>query len=59
MQASHDWYSDAQAHVALAIQFVAAADASTKAGKPGGQSLSGWEQLAQVLLMTNEFMFVD
>ncbi len=45
--------------IALAIQFVAAADASTKAGKPGGQSLSGWEQLAQVLLMTNEFMFVD
>ncbi len=26
---------------------------------PGHSQLSRWEQLAQVLLMTNEFLFVD
>ena len=28
-------------------------------GEPGRSQLSRWEQLAQVLLMTNEFLFVD
>jgi hypothetical protein len=28
-------------------------------GEPGRSQLSRWEQLAQVLLMTNEFLFID
>jgi hypothetical protein len=39
----------------LAVAFVAAAEAD----KPGLGKLGPWEQLAQVLLMSNEFAFVD
>ena len=40
---------------ALAVAFV------TDAGKvkPTGSQLGAWEQLAQVLLLSNEFCFVD
>jgi hypothetical protein len=33
--------------------------AGPRAAQPGRSQLSRWEQLAQVLLMTNEFLFVD
>jgi hypothetical protein len=51
--------------LALATAFIAeqsgGANTAGKAGsKPGGEpQLSPWEQLSQVLLLTNEFMFVD
>jgi hypothetical protein len=44
--------------VALGLKFLA--DARTaKPEKPGTQGLSPWEQYAQVLLLANEFAFVD
>jgi hypothetical protein len=49
--------SPAPSEVAAAVRFLAPAD-PTLAG-PGHSQLSRWEQLAQVLLMTNEFLFVD
>ncbi len=45
------------AEVAAASRFTGAPDRSSN---PAGRSrLTRWEQLAQVLLMTNEFLFVD
>ena len=49
--------SPAPSEVAAAVRFLAPAD-PTLAG-PGHSQLSRWEQLAQVLLMTNELLFVD
>jgi hypothetical protein len=49
--------SPAPSEVAAAVRFLAPAN-PTLAG-PGHSQLSRWEQLAQVLLMTNEFLFVD
>ncbi|MBI1914480.1 MAG: DUF1553 domain-containing protein [Planctomycetes bacterium] len=43
--------------VRLALDFVAAAEKGRK--QPGGSRLEPWQQLAQVLLLTNEMMFVD
>jgi hypothetical protein len=43
--------------VRLALDFVAAAGKSRH--QPGGSRLEPWQQLAQVLLLTNETMFVD
>jgi cytochrome c553 len=40
--------------LAAAVRFLAAAEA-----EPAGSQLSPWEQLAQLLLMTNEFAYVD
>ena len=45
----------APAEVRLALKFIAQADQE----RPGASRLSGWEQYAQVLLLTNEVMFVD
>src|SRR5262249_29078324 len=43
--------------VRLALDFVAAAEKSRN--QPGGSRLESWQQLAQMLLLTNEMMFVD
>ncbi len=43
--------------IRAAARFVSAPSQPT--GEPGRSQLSRWEQLAQVLLMTNEFLFVD
>jgi len=40
-----------------ALRFIEAAAAETSAGK--NSELGAWEQLAQILLLTNEFLFVD
>jgi hypothetical protein len=45
------------AEIRAAARFVSAP--SQPSGEPGRSQLSRWEQLAQVLLMTNEFLFVD
>jgi cytochrome c553 len=42
----------------LAVEFVQSAKATT-GGKEAKDQLSPWQQLAQVLLLTNEFVFVD
>jgi hypothetical protein len=42
--------------VELGVKFAQAQEAAVK---PAAGKLSGWEMLAQVLLLTNEFMFVD
>jgi hypothetical protein len=39
--------------IALGLKFLAAAK------EDAGKKLSGWEQYAQVLLLANEFAFVD
>jgi hypothetical protein len=41
----------------VAARFVA--EDGSDPGKSGRSQLSRWEQIAQVLLMTNEFLFVD
>src|SRR5207248_2246070 len=41
----------------LAVEFVAAAERSRP--QPAPSQLNGWQQFAQVLLLTNEVMFVD
>jgi hypothetical protein len=43
--------------VRVATEFLAGRDAPS--GPPGGQPLTRWEQLAQVLLAANEFLYVD
>jgi hypothetical protein len=43
--------------VRLALDFVATAEKSQH--PPGGSRLEPWQQLAQVLLLTNEMLFVD
>jgi hypothetical protein len=43
--------------VALGLAFVK--EAAGEVGKPGAPKLSPWEQYAQVLLLANEFSFVD
>jgi hypothetical protein len=43
--------------ISAAEQFVQAAEESRL--QSGTTHLSGWEQLAQVLLASNEFMFID
>jgi hypothetical protein len=45
------------AEIDAAARFVAASGRAP--GEAGRSQLSRWEQLAQVLLMTNEFLFVD
>ncbi|MHB1562292.1 MAG: hypothetical protein ACYC61_33035, partial [Isosphaeraceae bacterium] len=46
-----------EAEIAAASLFVVEPD---RLSDPSGRSrLTRWEQLAQVLLMTNEFLFVD
>ena len=47
----------ALAEVQAATRFLAAVDPGR--ADPGRSQLTRWEQLAQVLLMTNELMFVD
>ena len=47
--------SPTKAEGELAVAFVAAAEAD----KPGPGKLTAWEQFAQVLLLSNEFAFVD
>jgi hypothetical protein len=41
--------------LAVGEQYINAASADTA----GGEKMSAWEQYAQLLLMTNEFAFVD
>jgi hypothetical protein len=47
----------APAEVQAAARFLA--PPGPRPGEPGHSQLSRWEQLAQVLLMSNEFLFVD
>ena len=46
--------------VKLGLDFVASPGAESIEGeKPGKDSLTRWEQYAQVLLTANEFMYID
>jgi mono/diheme cytochrome c family protein len=47
--------SPTKEEAAMAVEFVTVAEKD----KPGVGKLTAWEQLAQVLLMSNEFAFVD
>jgi hypothetical protein len=49
--------SPAPGEVVAAVRFLT--PAGSPGSRPGQSQLSRWEQLAQVLLMTNELMFVD
>ncbi len=45
--------------VAMGVRFVKAAEARASGAGSSGNTLSPWEEYAQVLLLANEFAFVD
>src|SRR5262249_33439791 len=52
-------YRDALGRPPAPAEAAAAARFLDPAGEPPAPGLTRWEQLAQVLIMTNEFLFVD
>src|SRR5262249_55974141 len=51
------WRQPDVGEVRLALVFVAAAEKSRN--QPGASRLEPWQQFAQVLMLTNEMMFID